>query len=459
MLTRITRIGLIVMLGVILAIIALPAQAGGQPLQPQARRDAPNATCPPDGQCFADVPPSGPFYTVTNQLYQQDVITGFPCGGPGERCDSYNRPYYRPLNSLSRQIAAQFLYNARSQPGILIRTDGIYTPITIVTTASGVTGLFSNATGGGVALRGDSNGAYGVVGSATGSNGTGVYGTSDGTNGYGVAGANNYGPGVYGSSSNSSGVLGFSNLGYGVRGSGGSGVGNGGGVYGEGNGWGNPGVYGYAGSGPGVYGYSGSGDGLASYSGGQGYGIFAYSAASQAGFFAGNVHVTGNLSKGGGSFKIDHPLDPENKYLYHSFVESPDMMNVYNGNVTLDAKGEATVQLPDWFGALNKEYRYQLTAIGAPGPNLYISKKVEGNRFGIAGGVAGMEVSWQVTGIRQDAYANAHRIPVEEEKTGDERGKYLHPTEWGQPESLGVDYEERQKIEQAAQAHQDKGKP
>jgi hypothetical protein len=164
------------------------------------------------------------------------------------------------------------------------------------------------------------------------------------------------------------------------------------------------------------------------------------------------VRVTGTLSKGAGSFKIDHPLDPENMYLYHSFVESPDMMNVYNGNVTLDAKGEAVVTLPDWFQALNKDFRYQLTAIGAPGPNLYVAEKVKGNRFRIAGGTPGMEVSWQVTGIRHDPYAEKNRIPVEEAKTGADKGRYLHPTEWGKPDSLGVDYEERQRIEQAAQA-------
>ena len=66
-----------------------------------------------------------------------------------------------------------------------------------------------------------------------------------------------------------------------------------------------------------------------------------------AGYFVGRVNVTGTLSKGGGSFKIDHPLDPENKYLYHSFVESPDMMNIYNGNVATDDEGYATVELPD----------------------------------------------------------------------------------------------------------------
>ncbi|MBN2088312.1 hypothetical protein JW964_01805 [candidate division KSB1 bacterium] len=166
-----------------------------------------------------------------------------------------------------------------------------------------------------------------------------------------------------------------------------------------------------------------------------------------AGYFVGNVYVSGNLTKGSGSFKIDHPLDPENKYLYHSFVESPDMMNIYNGNVVLDARGDATVELPDWFGALNRDFRYQLTAIGSPGPNLYIAQEISNSYFKIAGGTAGMKVSWQVTGIRQDAYANAHRIPVEEMKKSEERGKYLHPEVFNQSESKGIDYAERQKAE------------
>jgi hypothetical protein len=130
----------------------------------------------------------------------------------------------------------------------------------------------------------------------------------------------------------------------------------------------------------------------------------------------GNLAVTGTLTKGAGSFKIDHPLDPEHKYLSHSFVESPDMMNVYNGNVTLDAEGRASVELPDYFEALNRDFRYQLTAIGAPGPNLYIAHGVKQNRFRIAGGRPYAHVSWQVTGVRQDAYAEEHRIKVEEDK-------------------------------------------
>ena len=141
----------------------------------------------------------------------------------------------------------------------------------------------------------------------------------------------------------------------------------------------------------------------------------------------GNLNVNGNVNKSSGNFKIDHPLDPANKYLYHSFVESPDMMNIYNGIIVLDRRGVAWVELPNYFEALNQDFRYQLTAIGAPGPNLYIAKEISGNRFRIAGGKPGMKVSWQVTGVRHDEWANAHRTQVEVEKTGKERGTYLHP--------------------------------
>ena len=52
------------------------------------------------------------------------------------------------------------------------------------------------------------------------------------------------------------------------------------------------------------------------------------------------------------------------------------MKNVYDGVVVLDRKGKAEIELPNWFGALNKDFRYQLTAIGAPGPNLYIAEEI-----------------------------------------------------------------------------------
>jgi hypothetical protein len=130
---------------------------------------------------------------------------------------------------------------------------------------------------------------------------------------------------------------------------------------------------------------------------------------------AGDLIVNGRLTKTTGSFTIDHPLDPKNKKLSHSFVESPDMKNIYDGIVTLDKNGEAAIRLPDWFQALNQDFRYQVSCIGKPAP-VYIAQEIRNNMFKIAGGRPGLRVSWQVTGTRHDAYANANRIPVEEKK-------------------------------------------
>jgi hypothetical protein len=153
----------------------------------------------------------------------------------------------------------------------------------------------------------------------------------------------------------------------------------------------------------------------------------------------GNTHVNGTFHAHGDissntsisaptkNFKIDHPLDPGNKWLYHTSVESPDMKDLYDGTVVLDGSGQAWVAMPNWFQALNRDFRYQLTAIGSPGPGLYISHEISGNRFKIAGGKAGMKVSWQVTGVRQDAWAADNRNAVEEDKIGTEIGKYYHP--------------------------------
>ena len=285
-----------------------------------------------------------------------------------------------------------------------------------------------------------------VLGSNTGT-GAGVQGISVQYNG--VSGGSSTGDGVGGTSMDGVGVRGFSTNGPGVVGlSGGASAGvNGnhfafGGVGVFGNSPQGTGVDGNSTIGAGVRGHSTDGRGVlgTSTNGSALYGQSIPGSTGLAGQFEGNVQVTGTLTKGGGSFKIDHPLDPDKKYLSHSFVESPDMMNIYNGNVTLDAHGEAVVELPEWYGALNRDARYLLTAIGAPGPSLYIALKIANNRFKIAGGQAGMEVSWQVTGIRQDAWANKNRIPVEEQKPSIERGHYLHPELFGLPEEKSVEW-------------------
>jgi hypothetical protein len=145
------------------------------------------------------------------------------------------------------------------------------------------------------------------------------------------------------------------------------------------------------------------------------------------------------IEKAGGGFKIDHPLDPANSFLVHSFVESPDMKNVYDGTVTTDARGEAVVTLPSYFEALNRDVRYQLTVLGQFAQAM-VASEVQENRFTIKTDKPTVRVSWQVTGIRKDAFAEQNRLVPEETKAATERGKYLHPELHGQPRTAGIGY-------------------
>ncbi len=308
---------------------------------------------------------------------------------------------------------------------------------------TGIFGWTSATTGPGRGVYGrtDSNEGTGVLGRATRIDGTGVRGELDGARGsaihgvitqtgnigttYAVRGENRAANeiGVYGSAL--------------THGS------NTGGHFEVGTGGSAKGVVGIAPSGRGVVGEGHIGvSGVSEHS--TGYGVWGVAPTTGYALYgSGDGAVTGSFSKASGSFKIDHPLAPATKYLQHSFVESPDMKNVYDGLVTLDAKGEATVKLPSYFEVLNRDVRYQLTPLGAFSP-LYVKQRIAKGRFMIAGGSPGQEVCWQLTGIRQDPWAEAHRVVVEESKRGMERGTYLHPELHGQPESKGVDYEVRQ---------------
>ena len=253
---------------------------------------------------------------------------------------------------------------------------------------------------------------FGVVGSSV--FGTGIGGFQIGSGGVGVRGVStSNGTGVSGQSNSGTGVSGTTDRGIAV-----SGQSNGGLI--------SIGVNGVAGNGLiniGIFGSSSGPDG------GVSVGVYgrAIGANKIAGLFDGDVNMNGFLTKSGGGFKIDHPLDSANKYLSHSFVESSQMKNIYDGVVTLDDCGEASVQLPEWFETLNCDFCYQLTAIGDSNPNLYIAQEISGNCFKIAGGKSGAKVSWQLTGVRQDSWAQAHPLIVEEEKTEDTKGYYLHP--------------------------------
>ena len=291
-------------------------------------------------------------------------------------------------------------------------------------------GLVANSSGNAGILGGSStnvgvwgtslsgHGVYGQTGTLNVGIGAdyGVYGHNLGVNGIGVRGDTSGNTGI--------GVSGFAEIG--VEGDSASIDGTGAGVVATGRA-GSAALYATTGTG---------GPAVNANNTGTGTGILANSLGF-AGFFNGNVQIDGNLSKDSGSFMIDHPLDPANKYLYHSFVESPDMMNIYNGNVTTNSTGDAVVTLPDWFETLNRDFRYQLTVMGQFAQAI-VASKLASHKFTIKTDKPNIEVSWQITGIRHDAWANAHRIPLEEDKPANERGFYKHPELYGAPEEKSI---------------------
>jgi hypothetical protein len=147
--------------------------------------------------------------------------------------------------------------------------------------------------------------------------------------------------------------------------------------------------------------------------------------------------VFGTLTANSKNFVIDHPLDPANKYLAHASIESSEQACVYSGNIVLDDKGEAVVNLPVWVEALNEDFRYQLTCVGRSAP-VYIADEVANNQFRIGGGTAGMKVSWQLTGIRKDAWAKAYPLVVEQDKSEEEKGYFRHPELFGSDQQHSI---------------------
>jgi hypothetical protein len=131
-------------------------------------------------------------------------------------------------------------------------------------------------------------------------------------------------------------------------------------------------------------------------------------------------------------------LNKERRSEHLSFVESSEMKNVYDGVAQLDEDGTATEDLPEWFEALNEDFRYQLTAVGGVAPNLHVVEEISENRSRIAGGEEGMKVCWQVTGSRKDVWAAANSLEVEEAKPPEERGRYLHPELYNAPEEQKI---------------------
>jgi hypothetical protein len=304
------------------------------------------------------------------------------------------------------------------------------------TSSSGTGGSFTGFT---VATGSNLSGTSGIVGFggngdinyifATGGSGvSGTGGFGSGQNGPGVAGQGGTGGGGFGGDGvTGTGGAGTSFGGYGLQGSGGNG----------GTGNGGAGVVTNGGAGGTTDGVGGSFAGANGSFGGDG--VDAFPGSGFAGYFAGDVDINGTIYTGAKDFKIDHPTDPANKYLFHASVESSEMKNIYDGNVTTDGEGQATVQLPEWFEVLNTDFRYQLTVIGQFAQAI-VAHEIENNRFEIRTSAPNVKVSWQVTGVRQDAYAKAHPLVVEQEKEARLKGFYIHPELYGAPAEKQIEW-------------------
>jgi trimeric autotransporter adhesin len=333
-----------------------------------------------------------------------------------------------------------------------------------------ITNTNTSGEGPAIAATSDSTFAAAVVGTSAATTGSipGVIGQTSSPTGYGVYGVG--GIGIWGASTlctNTSGCEGGYFTGFnaptGAFQDGGDGIDTFGGTPGQGAFSGNgmsatggsatqnssssggagvmaTGGIGSQGSDDGIGGVLVGGNGLATnQSDGEGDGVDAYAGSGVAGNFFGSVNVYGTLTASTKDFRIDHPLDPSDKYLIHASVESSEMMNIYTGNITTDAQGVAAVSLPEWFEALNTDFRYQLTVIGQFAQAI-ISRKIENHQFQIRTSMPNVEVSWQVTAVRQDAYAKAHPLIVEEDKSDHLRGFYIHPELYGAPPEKQIEW-------------------
>ncbi len=360
-----------------------------------------------------------------------------------------------PLGVADGGVTAQKLSASGSSAGQVLMSDG--TSVSWQTPSGGGGGGFTlpyagstsssgNAfsvtnTGDGPAIYAESTGHDGIRAKSSAATKSGVYGYTSTQEGYGVYGRNQ-----------GSGALGFLG-GQDTEWADGRDVDVG--VFGRADGAYRLGVLGLS-SGTGGYGTAGkelsSGNwgvlgstdagvmGSVETSTGEEYGVWGIDHTGGVGFagaFTGDVAISGSLNVSGTkNFRIDHPLDPANRYLYHAAVESDEVLDQYTGNVVLDGSGRAVVELPDWFEALNTDFRYQLTPIGAPAPNLHVAEGVRDNRFTIAGGAPGMTVSWLITARRNDPFMQAHPFQVERDKPEAVRGSYVDPTSRGLPEEL-----------------------
>jgi hypothetical protein len=321
--------------------------------------------------------------------------------------------------------------------------------------SAGVRGINASTGGGGIGVWGSQNGAgwggyftvsgVGIgVNASSGTGGTGVYASagSRGVNAfandptgvvYAVEGT------VNSSTAEAAGVHGVNNnavsQAYGVLGeiASTSPGGSSSGVRGKNAGTGGLGI--------GVWGsHNGSGWGVEGSVSGAGVGVIGFGGTGTAVEAVGNFIATGTKS-----FRIDHPLDPENKYLQHYCTEGPEPINAYRGTVVTDANGDARVTLPDYFEEINRDPNIQLTVVDDHDFALVrVAGEVAENRFPIKTSRPNVKVFWRVEAVRNDLWARSRGTPVEIEKPEQERGTYQHPELYGLAPERGMQYHHEQ---------------
>jgi hypothetical protein len=310
---------------------------------------------------------------------------------------------------------ASFFQNASNLTSGTLNAARFPLPLTLSGTGSNIIGgENASTTNGSSAILGSSSAGtgstYGVYGESFSTEGAGVYGYAP------AASGSNYGGYFRSNSTSGRGVYGVVNS---VSGT-------------------NYGVYGLSTStsGRGVFGWAGATSGTI-------YGVYGQ-ANPLAGGYA--VYALGDMGASGTKpFRIDHPFDPENKYLLHYASESPMPQNFYLGNVVTDAEGYAWIELPNYFAHVNVNFKYQLTVVDDPDSAGFViakvSKKILGNRFQIRTSAPNVEVSWEVKADRNDLYVRNKKPKDVIEKQGVEKGTYQHPELYGQPPEKVINYD------------------
>jgi hypothetical protein len=412
----------------------------------------------PTGGTVYSISGTSQLLSVPYALYAETSGSGGGSGGGGSLDQAYDQGGAGLGRSITTDAGAVQINNAGSN------TIGME----VNTSVAGSTAYLANVSGTGVGFRAEStvpSNTYAAIQANTNSTGTSnsaILGNNTGA-GYGVSGqipntATGFAA-VYGNNLRTSGGVGVNGQGFnGVSGS--STYNQGYGIFGQNTavpniasafyatavaGVGGVGVQGQTQNGqlPGVFGQN-LNNGVTynniAVQGSSNTGVGVWGENLDGSFYG--VYSNGDLGASGvKTFKIDHPADPENKYLVHFSIESDEVLNIYRGNAVFNEAGEAVVELEEYIELINKNFTYQLTPIGGAAP-VFIKEKVSNGKFVIAGGVAGMEVSWQLTGERNDPYLQQkpEKRQVIVEKRASERGQYLIPALYGKPQSSRINY-------------------